>query len=328
MVNHQEFRDSLAREMKARIKQRNKDLQENNRELKDYENSDWPENIKEVLKDVASQKKKKIIEVFETDIAEMKSRPWYAEAKASHIATIKAKKELDLSKQAYEAKKKEYTQKYNEYMGIESDWDIPSELIEYRKMWEKNIGDIDEETKDKIIRASKEINVKVNEDEDGSRIITLKVWDNTYHILDSNLKNHSNAWYTMHENSQSITNLDKDYALPEWIWDPEYIGGWNNKKLATYVEKKESEWWEIPSLYTLYDHILPSLWQLANIGKTSDQMAMLMYLTGMDWSYYIIGNYGYFKRLLLTSLSRGVARSEYGWGASLFMLKGWRYNFR
>ena len=162
-------------------------------------------------------------------------------------------------------------------------FDIPEELKEYRKYREKKIENISDESKEKIIKAAENIEVKVNVDSDWSRLVEFKLRGKTCKILDPRLEDHTDDEYRLHFNYSSITEVDRDYVKLWWMkWDN--VDEWENEKLKAYVKKKEREWLHIPKIEEMKD-LLGELWKQSDLTDQKDQIAMLMYLTWMDWWY-------------------------------------------
>ena len=162
-------------------------------------------------------------------------------------------------------------------------WEIPQELKDFRKKWEEKII-LDEDKKKVIIEAAKSIPVKVETESDGSRLIEFKLWWKRWKILDPKLKTHSDDEYKYNPNYHSIIHID-DAVLLGWMkWDD--VTKWKNKKLADYVQEKEKQWLHIAKIEEMKE-ILAELGKKANLEDESDKIAMLMYLTGMDWWYWL-----------------------------------------
>ena len=64
---------------------------------------------------------------------------------------------------------------------------ILEEMKNYREAWREKIEGISYVNKEKIIKATKKIPVKIEKDSDGSRLIEFKLWDKTYKIVDGKL---------------------------------------------------------------------------------------------------------------------------------------------
>ena len=163
---------------------------------------------------------------------------------------------------------------------VSKEWnlDISQELKESREAWEKNVMGISEDTKENIIKAVDNIPVKVEVDSDGSRLIEFKLWDETYKILDPKLCNHTDFEYC---NDWE----DKNRVKLWWMrWDN--VDERKNEKLKEYVREKQREWLYIPGLADVLN-LLCDLWSMANLDNREDQIAMLIYLTWLDWCYWL-----------------------------------------
>ena len=161
--------------------------------------------------------------------------------------------------------------------------EISEELENYREAWKDKIKNIDDESKEKIIKAAE--NIKVNEkiDSDGSRLIEFKVWWKKWKILDPILNNHTDDEYRWAGSYSSINEITRNEVKLWWMkWDD--VDNWQNKKLAKYVKQKQREWLHIAKIEEMKD-LLGKLWAEAGLDKEDDQIAMLMYLTGMYWRY-------------------------------------------
>ena len=163
-------------------------------------------------------------------------------------------------------------------------WEIPQELEDFRKKWEEKIKWIDDKSKEKIVEAAETIPVKVETESDGSRLIEFKLWNKTWKILDPKLKTHSDDEYFVNKEYTFIRERDEWVKLWWMMWDD--VSNWENKKLAKYVKEKEKEWLHIAKIEEM-KAILTEIWESAGLDGESDQIAMLMYLTGMDWWYWL-----------------------------------------
>jgi hypothetical protein len=164
----------------------------------------------------------------------------------------------------------------------ERGWKVPQPLQSFRKTWKEEIKIIYETTKSKIEEAAKSIPVRVETEKDGSRLIEFKLWWKKRKILDPKLKTHSDENYFYGEEWISITKRDERVKLWWMMWDD--VDSWSNKELAKYVKEKQQEWLHIPS-ETEIKKLLEELGKEINSSKLPDQIAILMYLTGMDWDY-------------------------------------------
>ena len=163
--------------------------------------------------------------------------------------------------------------------------EIPQELRDFRKIWDRNIDvntNISVEWKEKIIKVAEKIPVKVEKELDGSRIIEFKLWNKKYKILDVNIDTHTDEKYMRVSRVNVI--MKNEVKLWWMMWDD--IDKRENKKLKSYVKAKENEWLHIPKQEEIRK-LLDELWKIANLDDENEQVAMLMYLTGMFWEYWL-----------------------------------------
>ncbi len=158
------------------------------------------------------------------------------------------------------------------------------DLETYRKDWEEKMNEVDPKTKEKIKEAVGKIAVDVKEERDGSRLIEFQLKNKTYKILDPTLNTHTDEEYKIHAEYNSIGPINKDYVTLWWMEGN--VDEWKNQKLKAYVKQKESEWLHIAKIEEMKD-LLRELWKEAWLTKETDQVAMLMYLTWMDGSYWL-----------------------------------------
>jgi len=168
---------------------------------------------------------------------------------------------------------------------VEKGSEIPESLADYRKMWEEQIEGIDEDKKKAIIEVVNKIPVKVETDRDGSRLIEFEIWGKTRKILDPRLKNHTDNEYAYTDDY----NPDIVYVGLWWMRDESsmFNYGWKNLKLCEYINKKSREGFEMATERKIKE-ILSLLWEKAKLDEEKDQIAMLMYLTWMDWKYWLL----------------------------------------
>ena len=166
--------------------------------------------------------------------------------------------------------------------------DIPQELRYFRELWKEKFM-IDDETKEKIVKATEKIPINIETDKDWSKLIEFKLWSKTYRILDPKLESHTDDEYRKHVNQDSITKINQDYVKLWWM-NRSNIHYWQNKKLKEYIMWKEEKWLHIANLEDL-EKLLNDLILFANIGGKKNGIAMLMYLTGMDWWYWLEKDY-------------------------------------
>lgn len=297
-MTNKNFRDDLAKEMRDKYNERNEKLEQ-------AEKSSFSSGLKE-------QMKKEIMDNFTKEMDEMKTKPWYEEARKTHLQEIKARIKLAKSKKEKENLQKEYEEKMakadenivestkayeeaqiahrgkveemSENGGELEEGEIPQELKDFREAWKERIIGIDNKSKEKIIKAAEKIPVKVETESDGSRLIEFKLWWKRWKILDPKLNSHSDDEYKYSLNRDSIKHIDDTVKLWWMRWDD--VEEWNNEKLKEYVKEKQWEWLHIAKIEEMRD-FLAELWEKADLDGLDDQIAMLMYLTGMDWRYWL-----------------------------------------
>ena len=172
-----------------------------------------------------------------------------------------------------------------------SDWqekldvsNVPWWLKDYREVWEKKMKFLSDEKKEAIIEAAKTIELDAEKErEDGSRLIKFKIDGKLYRILDVDLKTHTDERYAI-LGKWDVTWRRKTEVKLWWMrWNN--IDMWKNGKLKTYIKReRDKEWlhlWDEADLKNL----LSKLWERAGLSDKWDQIAMLMYLTGMEWRY-------------------------------------------
>jgi len=163
-----------------------------------------------------------------------------------------------------------------EYPEITWDPELVEELKGYREQWKEKIQIISK-SKSKILKTVKNISVNLKKDTDWKgRLIEFKLWNKKYVILDPKLNIHSD----------DECNFVKFSGM---LWDN--IENWTNQKLKQYVKEKQWEWLHIAKIEEMKS-ILRELWKYAGLGNENeddeaDQIAMLMYLTGMNWGYWL-----------------------------------------
>lgn len=162
-------------------------------------------------------------------------------------------------------------------------WEISQELHNYREWWKENISNLSEEIKQKIIEAAEKIPLRETVDNDGSRLIEFKLWNMIYKILNSKLENHTDDEYKSFGFYNDVNKRRVEIKL--WWMNLGDIDNWGNIKLREYVKEKGEKWLHIPSIKEI--HILLSeLWKYVGLSKESDQIAMLMYITWIEWEYW------------------------------------------
>jgi len=155
----------------------------------------------------------------------------------------------------------------------EREREAPQSLLDFRQAWKERIENLSHDFRDNmddILKKIDQIPVKVKIDkEDGSRLIEFRLWWKTWKILDPKLEKYSEGFR---------------YVTMDWMkWD---VKGWKNEKLRDYVQQKQQEWLDIATMDQI-EEILSALWEKTELDRKTDRIAMLMYLTGMDWCYWL-----------------------------------------
>jgi len=283
---NKEFRLNLAEEMQDRLKERNW-------QLESVEKSPFSEWLK-------AQMRKEIMDNFENQMNEIKSRPGYKEAKKTHLDEIRTKQWVRKAEANKEKLLKEYekklakadeniaqSKKHYEDAQIAHKWmveNVPIELKIFREIWQEKVESILDSSKEKIIKAAKKIPVKMEIDSDGSRLVEFKLWKKTYKILNPRLRAHSDDKYYYNPRYNSITMCDDNVCAGWMRWDD--VDKWDNQKLKEYVKEKQSQWLHIPKIEEM-KQLLDELWEKAWLHWEPDKIAMFWYLTGLDWWYWL-----------------------------------------
>ena len=180
-------------------------------------------------------------------------------------------------------------EQYEEKEGLKNEWpkeepaldfEVPQNLQSFRELWKEKIHGIDDEIKENIIKASKQIPVKVEKDAEGNKLIEFSLNWKKYRILDANLEMHSD-WQYYKESSYEST-IYKVISSEWMIWNE--IENWENEELREFVKEQESKWWHMPTMEEM-KNLARELWILVKAKNRGDGIAMLMYLTGMNWWY-------------------------------------------
>lgn len=157
-------------------------------------------------------------------------------------------------------------------------------LTSYRVAWEDAIDYISGETKEKIIKAAKNIPLYMNIDSEGNVWVRFILGNKQWAYMYPELINHTDDKYK-HINQLNITGRVIVDVNDSSIRQND-IKQWKNKKLKNYVQEMQKKWINIISEEEKSE-ILSELWKLAKLEKERDQILMLMYLTGMEWEYWI-----------------------------------------
>lgn len=203
-------------------------------------------------------------------------------------------------------------------------WNNGQQYLEnYRKSWIDNIYWISDKSKSMIISKSKTIPLEIDIDNYDGKLIKFKIWYKTYKIFEPNWAKHLDDQFIKNSKRNLITNKERDYidydgirkmqsAIREEIWVYE--------NLRKYVFRKERELsMYMPNEDDIKD-LLWELWKHADLRNESDQIAMLMYLTWMEWCYWT-----WTKNILnCHNDDRNISSEYYRHGfASIFMFSNW-----
>ena len=189
------------------------------------------------------------------------------EALKKALEWIQAKKEQEKREQEERERKEEEERKARE---------VPQQIKNFRKKWEEEIEFLDDETKNKIIEATNRIAPKIKIEPDWSRMIEMKIWWKEYKLLVVNTEIHTDKGY----GAYFLSFWMNGHEVKLWWMRWDNVNDWKNQKLKEYVKERQSEKFHIPKIEKMRK-FLNELWKEAEIVKEEDQIAMLMYLTGM-----------------------------------------------
>jgi hypothetical protein len=185
----------------------------------------------------------------------------------------------------WESEYEEYYSTSEEKDEYEKFWSetLPDRLSEYRSLWEQEIRWVSPENKEKIIKAWENIKCEVRTLDSWARDIHLRFWKygwtdiwfteyplNSSNVLGEYLQKEANPitwWY-----SDNI-NL----AWIEWP-NPDY---WEDYKVKKYLGNND-----IPTIEWVRS-VLNILGNFVGLHEERDQIALIMYLTGMEWTYWL-----------------------------------------
>ena len=182
-----------------------------------------------------------------------------------------------------------------------------TENMEYLSKYQQSWIRVNDDVKEKIVEAAKKMDIKHEIDEIGNRLITIKIGDDLYKFLNFKVERYS-------DNKYKYFNCGNDNVMLWWmIWDNPK--DWDNKKLAKFVMRNQKDWMDIPTIEDIKD-LLHKLWDLAWLDEESDKIAMFMYLTGIEWRYYL-SMWDENKSWSKTSRSMYRAHIEFRWFGSI-----------
>lgn len=160
-----------------------------------------------------------------------------------------------------------------------------SKIKKYHKKWESRIKFIDDDAKERIIEAAKIIPIEIRDDWEWNTIFEINLWWEKYSIKVVNTKKHAEPDPTYWWGKSPHRKYSKEIYGDHIRWKD--INKWRDKKIATYIKKQEEKWFVRPSKEMVRD-LLQKLWEKANLNKDSDEIAMLMYLLGIEWDYWLL----------------------------------------
>lgn len=174
--------------------------------------------------------------------------------------------------------------------------EIPQQIIDFHQCFIKEKYHYHEEALKKILQVAEKISHKIEIDGEGNKLCTINLWNKEYKILEPNLENHTDESYG-HYMTSDYTSVQKFKRMEvdlDWMrWDnPDW---WLNRKLAEYLKEKESEWFKIP--WKEFDVLLSELGEVSGFDKTGDRLLLLIYLTWMDWDYWLSMSWEYRSKL-------------------------------
>ena len=206
---NRELRSDFAKEMRDKRKEKNEQLEQ-------VENSKFSQWLKE-------QMSKEIKENFEKEIDEIKSRPWYSEARESHLQEIKAKMWVKKAKTAKENLLKEYEEKLAKADAEISDAENSYNEAQVAHRWkvedEEKSSDWKESLRwdtDAILRDLKENHVKI---EENAKMMWYK-------------------WRKVHIELPAVWNFE--WFKFNYFVSNDYVTKWNFEKKSELEEKSYS----------------------------------------------------------------------------------------
>jgi len=144
-------------------------------------------------------------------------------------------------------------------------------------------------TKEKIIKVANKNPVKINIESDWSRMIEIKIWWNTYKILDVNLDSNSD---------EDVCEYDYNWGIRKWVYLSWIMGEdldeRENMKLAKYIKQQRERWFDIPTR-KFQEEILNKLCNYLDCDfDVEQQIALRIYVTSLHWCYLLKnGCYGW-----------------------------------
>ena len=193
--------------------------------------------------------------------------------------------------------------------------DIDEELLKYRKSFVKRY--YKEKNIEKIINVADSIDYKREIDVEWGKITTIKIWDKIYELMEPNLTNYTDGEFKSLISScyDNVSGFRRVEVQLDWMrWENPEL--WANKKLSNYIKEKSSQWFSIPSVEVFHE-LLDDLWEETWLERFQDKLLLLMYLTWLDWEYWLSMDWEYRDRLKLQNL---MLRSNIGNVSSAILL--------
>lgn len=148
---------------------------------------------------------------------------------------------------------------------------IPQELKDFREQMIRN-----KHLEPELVEKMNKIDISIENDNDGNKIIIMKLWSKTYKFLCPNLKNYSDDEYYD----------DKKNYIKYWWMKEKDIDEWENEKLKKFLQQKEKEWFHMPELPEI-EEILIILGVIFSKYEERSKILVLEYLTWMNREYWI-----------------------------------------
>lgn len=238
------------------------------------------ESVKKILDWLSNEQKKLMFELLKKDFSNESFRdPEYCyDAESNNFWSI----HNWMGEEEYEEYYNDDSDEKREY---EEFWKepLPERLSEYRSLREQRIRWVSPESKEKIKNAAENIKCEVEMYDNWARRVHLKFWKHwctdlyfTEYLLDPEKV----LWDYSENEPNPITwgeSINVNLAWIEWP-DPD---NWEDYKVRNYYQRRTmptNEWMR---------SVLNILWNYAGLHEERDQIALMMYLTGMEWKYWL-----------------------------------------
>lgn len=158
---------------------------------------------------------------------------------------------------------------------------IIPKLRKQREKRKKQMNFMDDEIKKKIIKTSEKIPMDIKK-MDWNTVFEISLWWKKYSIMNVNLNRHA-GWYV--EERWISHKRHGEIVFHEINNNPNE----KNLKFDKYLKSQEEIWFFMPSEDSVRD-ILWELWKQAGLDNEKNEIAMLMYLIGIEWNYWLTSN--------------------------------------